>query len=192
MERAMSRNKTIFKEDILTAAEKFIIEKTPSELTARALAKYMNISTQPLYDEFDNMAHLKKELFTQIYYRLQNNVFNNKTHDDPIINLSLNYINFACENPKLFKVIYLEKHGKNDYSINEFSYNIFRNIIKDNPLYAQLSEQKIDALLTGTWVVSTGFANLIASGTINPSQAEIISFLKDAVRDILKIEVIKL
>lgn len=35
------------------------------------------------------MAALKRELFSQIYYKLQNEVFN-KTHDDPIINLCLN------------------------------------------------------------------------------------------------------
>ena len=50
----MARNKTIFKEDILEAAEQFLIEKSAKELTARALSKYMNISTQPLYAEFQN------------------------------------------------------------------------------------------------------------------------------------------
>lgn len=187
----MARNKTIFKEDILKAAEQFIVKKSPKELTARALSKYMNISTQPLYAEFDNMAALKNELFSQIYYRLQNEVFNKKTHEDPIINLCLNYINFACESPKLFKTIYLEKHGDDNYSINEFSYNIFRSIINDNPTYSQLSEKKINALLAGTWVVSTGFANLIASDTIKPSQFEIVSFLQDAIHDVLKMDAVQ-
>ncbi|GFH40933.1 TetR/AcrR family transcriptional regulator [Lactococcus insecticola] len=187
----MARNKTIFKEDILNAAERFILEKSPRELTARALSKYMKISTQPLYAEFENMAELKNELFSHIYYRLQTEVFNKKTHDDPIINLSLNYINFAQENPKLFRAIYLEKHGGEDNSINEFSYNIFRSLIKDTPSYANLPEQQINSLLTGTWIVSTGFANLIASDTINPSQSEIVSFLQDAIHDVLKMRIIK-
>jgi AcrR family transcriptional regulator len=187
----MARNKTIFKEDILKAAEQFIVKKSPNELTARALSKYMNISTQPLYAEFENMASLKSELFSKIYNRLQNEVFNKKTHEDPVINLCLNYINFACERPKLFRAIYLEKHGNDDYSINEFSYNIFRSIIKDNPIYSQLPESKITYLLTGTWVVSTGFANLIASGTIKPSQYEITSFLQDAINDVLKMDMIQ-
>ncbi|GFH42366.1 TetR family transcriptional regulator [Lactococcus hodotermopsidis] len=187
----MARKKTIFKKDILKGAEKFILEKSPSELTARALSKYLNMSTQPLYAEFENMADLKSELFSQIYYRLQNQIFNKKTHDDPIINLCLNYINFAQENPKLFRTIYLEKHGNDDHSINEFSYNIFRSIIKDNPIYSQLSEKKINNLLTGTWVVSTGFANLIASETIKPNQFEIVSFLEDTIQDTLKMKSIK-
>ena len=187
----MARNKTIFKEDILRAAEQFIIEKSPNELTARGLSEYMNISTQPLYAEFENMAALKRELFSQIYYKLQNEVFNKKTHDDPIINLCLNYINFACQNPKLFRTIYLEKHGEDNHSVNEFSYNIFRTLIKDDPTYSKLPETKINSLLTGTWVVSTGFANLIASNTIHPSQFEIISFLKDAINDVLKMEIAK-
>ncbi|MGO2763652.1 MAG: TetR/AcrR family transcriptional regulator [Pseudolactococcus laudensis] len=187
----MARNKTIFKEDILRAAEQFITEKSPSELTARGLSKYMNISTQPLYAEFENMAALKRELFSQIYYKLQNDVFNKKTHEDAVINLSLNYINFSCQNPKLFKTIYLEKHGEDNHSVNEFSYNIFRTLIQDDPTYSKLTEKQINALLTGTWVISTGFANLIASSTIHPSQFEIISFLKDAINDVLQMEISK-
>ena len=187
----MSRTKTIFKEDILKAAQKFIVEKSVGELTARALSKDMNISTQPLYAEFTNMASLKKELFTNIYKELEEHIYNKKTHDDPIINISLNYINFACQNPKLFRTIYLEKHGEDNHSVNEFSYNIFRTLIKDDPTYSKLPETKINSLLTGTWVVSTGFANLIASNTIHPSQFEIISFLKDAINDVLKMEIAK-
>ena len=187
----MARNKTIFKEDILRAAEQFITEKSPSELTATGLSKYMNISTQPLYAEFENMAALKRELFSQIYYRLQNDVFNKKTHEDPVINLCLNYINFACQNPKLYKTIYLEKHGEDSHSDNEFSYNIFRTLIQDDPTYSKLTETQINSLLTGTWVISTGFANLIASSTIHPSQFEIISFLKDAINDVLQMEISK-
>ena len=76
----MARNKTIFKEDILRAAEQFITEKSPSELTARGLSKYMNISTQPLYAEFVNMAALKRELFPQIYCTFQNDDFNKNKH----------------------------------------------------------------------------------------------------------------
>jgi hypothetical protein len=151
----------------------------------------MNISTQPLYAEFENMAALKRELFSQIYYRLQNDVFNKKTHEDPVINLCLNYINFACQNPKLFKTIYLEKHGEDSHSVNEFSYNIFRTLIQDDPTYSKLTETQINSLLTGTWVISTGFANLIASSTIHPSQFEIISFLKDAINDVLQMEISK-
>ncbi|MGO2314824.1 MAG: TetR/AcrR family transcriptional regulator, partial [Pseudolactococcus laudensis] len=173
------------------AAEQFITEKSPSELTARGLSKYMNISTQPLYAEFENMAALKRELFSQIYYKLQNDVFNKKTHEDAVINLSLNYINFSCQNPKLFKTIYLEKHGEDNHSVNEFSYNIFRTLIQDDPTYSKLTEKQINALLTGTWVISTGFANLIASSTIHPSQFEIISFLKDAINDVLQMEISK-
>ncbi|GAB2021741.1 TetR/AcrR family transcriptional regulator [Pseudolactococcus yaeyamensis] len=187
----MARHKTIFKEDILRAAEQFIIDRNPNKLTARALSKYMNISTQPLYAEFENMAALKRELFSQLYYKLQNDVFSKKTHDDTVINFCLNYINFACQNPKLFRTIYLEKHGDNNHSINEFSYNIFWTLIQDDPIYSQLTEYQVGALLTGIWVISTGFANLIASDTIHPSQFEIISFLKDAINDVLKMEIAK-
>lgn len=182
----MSRNKTIFKEDILQAAQKFIVEKSVGELTARALSKYMNISTQPLYAEFTNMATLKNELFANIYKELEETVYNKKTHDDPIINISLNYINFACDNPQLFKTIYLEKHGDSHKSINEFSYQLLNRTIKDNPIYSKLDEKQLNTILTGTWVISTGYANLIASDLINPSKAEIINFLELTIKEILK------
>lgn len=182
----MSRNKTIFKEDILQAAQKFIVEKSVGELTARALSKYMNISTQPLYAEFTNMATLRKELFDNIYKELEKNIYTKKTHDDPVINISLNYINFACNNPQLFKTIYLEKHGDTETSINEFSYHLLRRTVKDDPTYSSLNDEKLNTILTGTWVISTGYANLIASDLINPTESDIINFLELTIKEILK------
>ena len=187
----MARNKTIFKEDILEAAEQFLIEKSAKELTARALSKYMNISTQPLYTEFQNMNALRTELFDRIYDKLENELFIKQTHEDPIINLSLNYISFACKNPKLFSTIYLEKNGSTNMSINDFSYNLFRRIIRDSPVYSTLTEEQVNRLLTGTWVFSTGFANLIASGNISSTDTEIVTFLKATIHDVLKMDIIK-
>ncbi len=174
----MARNKTIFKEDILEAAQQFLIEKSVKELTARALSKYMNISTQPLYAEFQNMNALRTELFDTIYDKLENE-------------LLVNYISFACKNPKLFGTIYLEKNGSTNTSINDFSYNLFRRIIKDSPVYSKLTEEQVHRLLTGTWVFSTGFANLIASGNISSTETEIITFLKATIHDVLKMDILK-
>ena len=187
----MARNKTIFKEDILEAAQQFLIEKSVKELTARALSKYMNISTQPLYAEFQNMNALRTELFDTIYDKLENELLVKQTHEDPIINLSLNYISFACKNPKLIGTIYLEQNGSTNTSINDFSYNLFRRIIKDSPVYSKLTEEQVHRLLTGTWVFSTGFANLIASGNISSTETEIITFLKATIHDVLKMDILK-
>ena len=76
-------------------------------------------------------------------------------------------------------------------SINDFSYNLFRRIIRDSPVYSTLTEEQVNRLLTGTWVFSTGFANLIASGNISSTDTEIVTFLKATIHDVLKMDIIK-
>ncbi len=40
--------------------------------------------------------------------------------------------------------------------MHDFSYNYFREIVKEDERYNQLSDEYVDALHTGTWVAVTG------------------------------------
>ena len=58
----MVRTKVYTKEKILNVAEKILVDKGFSNLTARNIADTMGISTQPIYLEFVNMDDLKRTL----------------------------------------------------------------------------------------------------------------------------------
>jgi AcrR family transcriptional regulator len=186
----MPRKSVTSAAEILAAAQSFIEDKNNGNLTARNLANYMGISTQPIYKAFGSMGDLKVTLFNQIFDELRHVYLGKQIHPDPVINLALNYIQLAQVNSGLFRAIYFEKNGSNN-GITEFSWGIFNEVIQNEPTYSHLSEEKRRALMHGTWVVATGMANLISSETIGPSQDDIVRFMEDIIAGILNIESIE-
>ncbi len=68
----MVRTKVYTKEKILNVAEKILVDKGFSNLTARNIADTMGISTQPIYLELVNMDDLKRTLIKSLFHRIYN------------------------------------------------------------------------------------------------------------------------
>ena len=101
----MARKETITKKDILNAAFEMASEEGFDHVTARTLAAKAGCSTQPIFRVYKNMEELGEELFEQVvaYFGSYYENFPHK-NDTPFVNLGLAYIQFAQDNPKLFKL----------------------------------------------------------------------------------------
>lgn len=183
----MARKKTITKDQILSAAYEVVATEGFSKFTARNIANKMNCSTQPIYLEFKNMDDLKEELFEKIHYYLANDIFPVKHTENTIVDLALNYIHFAKNESKLYRALYLEEYGGGK-RMQEFSYNYFSNMVKNDPTYKDLDDTQIQSLLFGTWIIATGIAALMTSGVIKPSDQKIERLMKESIDNILERE----
>ncbi|SJZ70313.1 transcriptional regulator, TetR family [Pilibacter termitis] len=182
----MARKKMVTREQILTAAHKIVRTKGLSSLTARNIAEQVGCSTQPIYLEFENMGDLRDVLFEEIYEYLEQEVYPIPHTGDPIVDLALNYINLAKEQPKLFSALFVEKQYEN--RMLNFSYEYFMKILEKSEKYKDLNEDEVETLLNGTWVVATGVANLSASGTIKPTDDQKIQLMKDSISAMLSLD----
>jgi len=182
----MARRKTVTRQQILNAAYELISTEGFSNLTARNIAAQIGCSTQPIYLEFENMGELKDTLFEKIYTHLEEDMFLKEHTGDSIIDFSLNYMRFAKEEPRLYTALFLEKG--NEHRMLKFSYDLFFKNVKKDEKYANLSEEKLENLLNGTWVIATGVASLASSGTIHPNDEQKIQLMKDAVTAFMKLD----
>lgn len=105
------RHKVYTREHILKAAYELIEKDGFSNFTARNVANQMGVSTQPIYLEFDNMEDLKQTLIKEIFDDLTKKVFSVEHTGDKVIDISINYIDFAQKNPRLFMAMYLDEKG---------------------------------------------------------------------------------
>lgn len=181
------RRKFYTKDQILKAAYEVISKDGFSKFTARNIAKKMGISTQPIYLEFKNMQDLKNTLVETVMRDLQENVFPIEHTGNQIVDLGLNYINFAQENRNLYVALFVDEYGGGKM-MHEFSYEYFKNMVSNCPEYADLSDEYIKALHDGTWITVTGIASLMSSGIIHPSQEQIAELIQSAVDGILKMD----
>ncbi|KAF1297225.1 TetR family transcriptional regulator [Enterococcus sp. JM4C] len=183
----MARKKTITREQILKAAHDVVATEGFSRFTARNIANKMKCSTQPIYLEFKNMDDLKDELYKQLHRYLSEDVFQAVHTGKPLIDLALNYIHFAVNESGLYRALYLEYTGAGE-EMQEFSYECFLEIIKKDPTFNQLTEERILSLHTGTWIVATGVASLMTSGIIQLTDDEIEALIQDTIDHILSDE----
>lgn len=181
------RRKVYTKDQILKAAYEVISKDGFSKFTARNIAKKMGISTQPIYLEFKNMQDLKNTLVETVMKDLQENVFSIEHTGNRIVDLGMNYINFAQENRNLYVALFVDEYGGGKM-MHEVSYDFFKKIVKSDPTYAELSDEYIKALHDGTWITVTGIASLMSSGIIKPTQEQIIELIQQSIDSIMNIE----
>ncbi|MCF1685520.1 TetR/AcrR family transcriptional regulator [Tetragenococcus halophilus] len=179
------RHKVYTREHILKAAYELIEKDGFSNFTARNVANQMGVSTQPIYLEFDNMEDLKQTLIKEIFEDLTKKVFSVEHTGDKIIDISINYIDFAQKNPRLFMAMYLDEKGGGK-AMYDLSYRFIKDTLLQEKEYQNLSEEYIEALFHGTWITITGLATLMLSKVIVPSRQQTITIIENSVNAILE------
>ncbi|MDN6640238.1 MAG: TetR/AcrR family transcriptional regulator [Tetragenococcus sp.] len=178
------RHKVYTREHILKAAYDLIEREGFSNFTARNVATQMGVSTQPIYLEFKNMEDLKQSLIEAILKELTKKVFSVEHTGDKLIDISINYIDFAQKNPRLFMAMYLDEKGggKTTY---DHSYSFFKESTLQQKEYKDLTDEYIKALFHATWITLTGLAALMMSKVLVPSRQQIIAIIEQNVNAIL-------
>lgn len=177
------RRKVYTKDQILKAAYEVVAKEGFKGFTARNIAKKMGISTQPIYLEFKNMDDLKNTLLDSIYNELKQKVFPVVHTGDKLVDLGLNYIRFAIDNHRLYTALYVDEHGSGE-KIHQVSSDYFCELVKSDERYKHLSQEQIDSLHNGTWIIVTGLASLMSSGIIHPTEAQIIELIQRSIESI--------
>lgn len=179
------RHKVYTREHILKAAYELIEKDGFTNFTARNVAAQMGVSTQPIYLEFSNMEDLKQTLIKEIFDDLTEKVFSIEHTGDKLIDISINYIDFAQKNPRLFMAMYLDEKGGGRV-MYDHSYGFFKDTILQEEEYKDLTEAYIEALFHGTWITITGLAALMLAKVVVPTRQQTIAIIENSVNAILE------
>lgn len=100
----------ISKQDILETAFEILKKENAAAITARRLAKELNCSTHPIYQCFENMDDLYRELRTiaSRYYR-QLVEENADKAESPWLALGISYVQMAYRQKSIYRFLYVEQ-----------------------------------------------------------------------------------
>jgi AcrR family transcriptional regulator len=171
----VGRRRKIFKEDILNASFDIVREEGFKNFTARRVAKKLQSSTQPIYKEFNGMDQIKKSLMKCIKTFMNENIFVVYKEDQSIVEVCLNYIQFAKEEPTFFRALFLDQ-ALDVTELHEFSYHFFVEAIKND---AFENEEELTKII---WPSVHGMAVLMAQGQLQLSEEEMAHTLKQLVQ----------
>lgn len=182
----MARKETITKMDILNAAFEMASEEGFENVTARTLAAKAGCSTQPIFRIYKNMEELGKDLFEQVvaYFGAYYENFPRK-NDTPFVNLGLSYIRFAQDNPKLFKLLFIDenRHGKSLYDMLNGTNGA---VVKEINRAAANGCGKPGDLFMKMWILIHGAACMSLTGDYDLKENETIALLEESYQAFLK------
>lgn len=164
---------------VLHAACQLMRREGMEALNARAIAKELGGSTQPIFRLFTNMEDLHRELILYVARQFQAHAEEDMAQSDsPYIQLCTTYLLYGRDEPELFKLLFMrDRVSEGQYSVQTNFDLVFNIIKKETPL----DDETALRFFERTWLFIHGLAVCIATKYI-PCQDEryLISMVKEA------------
>ena len=164
---------------VLHAACQLMRREGMEALNARAIAKELGGSTQPIFRLFTNMEDLHRELILYVARQFQAHAEADMAQSDsPYIQLCTTYLLYGRDEPELFKLLFMRDRVSEGQYSDQTNFDLVFNIIKKE---TPLDDETALRFYERTWLIIHGLAVCIATKYI-PCQDEsyLISMVKEA------------
>lgn len=164
---------------VLHAACQLMRREGMEALNARAIAKELGGSTQPIFRLFTNMEDLHRELILYVARQFQAHAEADMAQSDsPYIQLCTTYLLYGRDEPELFKLLFMRDRVSEGQYSDQMNFDLVFNIIKKE---TPLDDETALRFFERTWLFIHGLAVCIATKYI-PCQDEryLISMVKEA------------
>lgn len=164
---------------VLHAACQLMRREGMEALNARAIAKELGGSTQPIFRLFTNMEDLHRELILYVARQFQAHAEADMAQSDsPYIQLCTTYLLYGRDEPGLFKLLFMRDRVSEGQYSDQTNFDLVFNIIKKE---TPLDDETAMRFFERTWLFVHGLAVCIATKYI-PCQDEryLISMVKEA------------
>lgn len=164
---------------VLHAACQLMRREVMEALNARAIAKELGGSTQPIFRLFTNMEDLHRELILYVARQFQAHAEADMAQSDsPYIQLCTTYLLYGRDEPELFKLLFMRDRVSEGQYSDQTNFDLVFNIIKKE---TPLDDETALRFFERTWLFIHGLAVCIATKYI-PCQDEryLISMVKEA------------
>ena len=176
------RNK--FTKEEMTAAAIRVVKKCGiGALTAQALAKELNISTQPVFTCFGTIGNLKSEVRAEAEKIFDSYIEEGLKEKIPFLGYGMKYFKFAKEEPQLYRMLFLESNENSALSGMKHAQDMLRPTLMK--IY-NINKNEADRYFRDMWIASHGLATLLVTGSCPYSDEELQKIMTGFSVSILK------
>lgn len=164
---------------VLHAACQLMRREGMDALNARAIAKELGGSTQPIFRLFTNMEDLHRELILYVARQFQAHAEADMAQSDsPYIQLCTTYLLYGRDEPELFKLLFMRDRVSEGQYSDQTNFDLVFNIIKKE---TPLDDETALRFFERTWLFIHGLAVCIATKYIScQDERYLISMVKEA------------
>jgi len=168
------------REEVLKTAFQLVREQGIEELNARGIAKMLRSSTQPVFSYYDNMNDLKSDLFIMVSEYHSRYFDKVETDESLFLNVGLAYVDFAIEEPNLFRMLFMSNGfaGKGlqefvaDNDCNEHITNAIPKIFGQN-------KEESNRIFTDMWLYAHGIASMLVTNQLSVDRSDVEHMIKN-------------
>lgn len=173
------------KDSIVDVAYRIVKDEGLEAINARRIAKELNSSVNPIFNNFLNMEELKNAVYDKIYELYKVYMLDFKSEEKKYKQMGLNYIKFARDYPEFFKIIFMQATPLN---IEKFimADEAGNNVIKVGQELTGFSFEEQKKFHSKVWIFTHGIACLVATKTVDMSEEEIDKLLGETVLEMLE------
>ena len=170
----------ITKEQIILGAVE--LARANESLTAAALSKQLQCSTQPIFSHFANMGEVKQAVLKQAEQEFTEFLRKPLPAVAPYKATGLRYIQFARTEPQLFALLFMSPRSATENMLNQNSSTEFLiELIRESE---QLSQEQATEVYKIMWLFCHGIATMIATQTVEIADVEISQLLDTVFQNI--------
>lgn len=167
------------KEEIVNAAVEIVREKGADSLTARETASKLKASTRPIFTYFDTMDELKYEVYSFSKELFRSYIENGLKSPIPNLGVGQQYIQFAKDEPELYKLLYFKKPSNESGGAIE-TLSISQELVRESIMRIyNMDADTADKYFRDLWLVAHSFASLIVMDDCPYSDEEINSIFTE-------------
>ena len=176
----------ISKEDIIKTAIELVRKNGEEAINARAIAKELDCSTQPIFSNFYSMQELKFSVIERADTLCQEYIENEiKAQKYPEYKASgMAYIRFAREERELFKLLYMrDRRGEQDTLGEDALTNKMHDMVNAN---TGLENDTAKLFHLEMWACVHGIASMVATRFLELDEKIISKIITDIYKGLVK------
>ena len=173
-------------DEIIKAAIELVRESGIDALNARALAKRLNCSTQPIFRDFRTMDEIKQLVLQKAYEIYVEYIHNAMRQNDypPYKASGMAYIRFANEERQLFLLLFMRDRSAEQIPEKESLTDELTELIAKG---AGIDEKSAYRLQIEMWLLVHGIAAMAATNYLNITENDASDMLTHAYKGLVRI-----
>lgn len=177
----MARTARITTDDIVATAVELVRTQGHECLNVRALASALGCSTQPILYHFATMGEVRDAAYQAIDELHSAYLMTGlETAQDPLMQLGLNYVRFAHDEPRLFRLLFqTDAFGGQDLGSMVAAPEV-GELVEVVAQSAGMDEAQAQQVFLAIFVTAHGFASLVANNSLSYDEALVAGVLEAA------------
>ena len=177
----MPRKAEITREAMVQAAVALVREEGVEHLNVRALAARLGCSTQPILYQFGSMRKLRREAYA-VADALHSDFITEgaEAAESPLMQLGLNYVRFAHEEPRLFRFLFQTDAFRGQDLTSLVAAPDASELVAMVAQAADMDETQARRVFLVIFVAAHGYASLLANNALTYDETQAAGVLEAA------------